>query len=158
MKVTLFDGNQYRIDQKLDASSVYLKIEFSAPGGRFFKTRALLDTGCSGCLVLPKALLDEIGLSERLETVGSESNDTANGPVREDVVLVDLGVISGAGRVLFEGVEASVNSELDDALIGMGILRFFNIQLRNGRLEFMEINSRSFEVPGSIMGNSTKYK
>ena len=104
-------GNHYRLDGKINGQPV----------------RFLIDTGATG-VTLNKKLAESLGLRSR----GNGLSHTANGTTTHyETRLASLSI----GDWTFEDVDAHIAPNMDDeVLLGMRILRHFEIIQRDGEL------------------------
>jgi hypothetical protein len=131
-----------------EADRPTLKIHLAAPGGsRYVELACVFDTGSSEALSIPLALvgaLNDLGLE--FPDRGVEVVSTANGDAQSIVSGGDIIVDCLNGRpISFFDVEIAVDEGLDVPLVGMGLLRFFNIGLINGELRNFEFNDGLFQ-------------
>jgi hypothetical protein len=93
----------------------------------------LVDTGCTS-LLLGKPLLDRLGLN--IETTGTVESELADGKTIEmEEGFIDLRLTASDGEiVVLSAVKCVITEDDAEPLIGMEILRLFDLTVHGGRL------------------------
>ena len=120
-------------------------IQIAAPtSNEFFEISGVLDTGCDDAIAIPLALIEELGI--RLPALGRSISSTANGPAPMIESAADVRIACSSGRsITFQSIPISIDENLDEILVGMGLLRYFNIHFTDGEPKVFEFNDKAIQ-------------
>lgn len=141
MKIITHNAEQFNV--KLETSEhSYLLLEISS-GIEVLRCRGLIDSGATAS-ILPMALAERLGMNSALPLLGMQTAETANGKVTEPVTKVTIRVVgSDKKSTLFEDVPVSLSKSLTDFIVGMDLMRYFNIQIKNGKVVVFSFDDNS---------------
>lgn len=147
MRIITSGGSQFNL--KVEESPLnYAVFEIAPPNStQFQRVTALIDTGANG-VVIPTELVEDLGMNGVLPYLGNMVADTAGGASKEPiskVIIRIIGIPSGQ-PTLIQGIEVTVSEHITEPLIGMSVLRFFGIQIKAGKLIYLEFDPKSVEI------------
>ena len=143
MKTLVNKGQQYPTDGG-DVPLNYILIEIASPNWyEFIKVQALVDTG-SSTTVITTALLERLGLNDVLPYLGDQVSDTANGTIKEPTTEVQIRVTCSDGNTtLFKDWPVTISKKMDECILGMDLLQYFAVQMKNGQIISMTFDENS---------------
>ena len=147
MKIRKWRKPKPTLTKNQDSKTVDLPIWLStASNPKWTPTASIVDTGCAFALVLPLSTLKGLGvdLDKPLTSTNMIVADGTSSKV--PIYRVNLIVKTHYGdSLIFLNVEAA-GSDNTEVLIGQEILSYLNIQIRSGKLAFLEPNDEFAEL------------
>ena len=154
MRIITAEGEIYEINEdKLEPNPpIQLSISIGIPGsGQFSKPfTAMYDPGAVGpaSVVLPLALLQELGLADKLPLLNVSQAELADGSVDEEelgtMIALRIMTIPNNRPIVFDGIRCSVSqgAGADGTLIGASVLRYFHAVVRESALSLLTLSAK----------------
>lgn len=141
-------GSRWEIEPP-DGPTIFVEIYISSTNSeKFTRALALLDTGMDFFLSVPEELSDDLGFDHKTQANEKIVTQTSGGIIDQEVSRCNLRILNfpSAAPITFESIPVSINPRLEYPVLGMGVLRFFNVILHHGDLMHLEFNPKSVEI------------
>ena len=153
MRIITAESAMYEIneDRLEPVGQIQLQVSIGIPGTNKFSKpfAANYDPGAAGhaSIILPMALLKELGLADKLPLLNVSEAEMADGSIEQELetlISLRLTTIPFGQSVIFDGIRCVVSrgAKADGTLIGMSVWRYFDVVMQNSTIRMLNLSAK----------------